>query len=177
MAKQKSKIKKQTTKKSTKNKNQNQKEILESKLTTTALKGALAYRSATAKGYVDIRGTSIPSIRMRNRIHEYASKFYANTEKAELVILMYMKTTQAKVLMKPNVGLREINNTLNKFLRTTTVGRSSRQTLKQYIIDNQTAAEFASDGLEVSEFEEHAEQFFDKATQEAIGAAYASVLK
>lgn len=175
MAKLKKQTKKQTTKKSTKNKNQ--KEVLESKLTTTALKGALAYRAATSKGYVDIRGTTTPSIRMRNRIHTYASKFFAKTEKAELVILMYIKTTQASILKKPNVGLREINNTLNRFLRTTTVGRSSRQTLKQYIIDNQTAAEFASDGLEISEFEEHAEQFFDKATQEAIGAAYASVLK
>lgn len=153
-----------------------EKEKLRSKLTTKALNGALTYRGVVAKGYVDIQGKSIPSIRMRNRIHDYAVKNFAKSDKAELVILMYMKTTQSNILKKPKLGVREINRTLSKLIRTTRVGEQSPQTLKQFIVDNQTVAEFGSSALEISEFEQAAGKFFDRKTQEAIGSAFASVI-
>lgn len=151
---------------------------LESKLSETSIKGAIAYRQAIGSTtYVDIYGKSNASIRMRNRVTEFFST-YAQSGKGELTTLMYMKSTQFKQLSRVDLTQTEANKIINRFLNRTMVGihKDSRGTLKSFILANHTTSEFASTGIESDEIEMHAKQFFDEETQQSIAKAFSEVL-
>lgn len=146
-----------------------------SKLDKKAVEGAYEYRAATGSGYIDLRGKSPASIRFRNRLHRWAKKRYTKTKKAELVVLMYATTTLFKQLSKVNLLQKDADRILDKFVRKKKVGKE-KQTLHQFIIDNQTAAEFASSSIESSKFDDYAQEFYEDVVQDAIAEAFKRVM-
>lgn len=151
------------------------KETLNSKLSKKAIDGAYAYRESMRMGYIDIKGTTIPSVRMRNRVNDFFED-NSNIRKAELVTLMHMKTTHYRILVRPNLTKKERDKVMNKLLGKTTIGPHSKRTLKQFIVEDSEPAQFASESIETSDWEEHAKEFFSDDVQKKISSAFNSVI-
>lgn len=149
--------------------------VLQSKLPEVTLDGVYALRERMHISWVDLYGKNVPSIRIRNQVYNFASKEYSKTQKAEMIILMYLPGRLARILAKPGTNYTEGRRLLRSFVRTTYAGQGNyERTLHEMILKDFSISEFASNQIE--------ETWFDKDTntvdkslqdiQEAFNAIY-----
>lgn len=137
---------------------------LQSRMSRKTMDGIYNARHMNNLAYVDLNGVTIPSIRVRNQIYNFAYKEYSKTQKAELLICIYINSTLYNLLKSPRVSLPEGYKLLRKFVRNTYVGKGRHErTIHEMILKDFGANEFASNQINDEWKMEGDEVFWDHA--------------